>query len=295
MPRKSWIKKEQYKICEYFDRLENKIFKRNELMLLFSDKSKEWSLPSTLSLKGFIERLLDETKLQINQLEFPHRRETRYVWGDVSDFQLAQSLKNGSYITHQSAAYLHGLFEGPPQDIFVNFEQSKRIQKGNLTQEAIDRAFQRPVRVTKNKAAYREITIWLINGMYTDRYGVIEKIGERNEIISVTNVARTLVDIAVRPVYSGGISNVFEAYKRAKGKTTSEELLETLRNMRYIYPYHQVVGFYLEKAGGVEVKNLEALKEIPMNYDFYLAHKMQETAYSKRWRLFYPKDLLKKL
>jgi hypothetical protein len=292
MPRQSWVKRELHNICEYFDSSKKKIFKRNELRLIFTDKREEWSLPPSLPFTGFIEKLLDETELLKVQLDFPHRRETRYLWGDVSDFQLAQSLKDGSYITHQTAAYLHELIDVPPQNLFVNFEQSKRKQRGDLTQEAIDRAFQNPVRVTNNKATYKDNIIWIINGMHTGRYGVIEKIGEKNEKISVTNVARTLVDIAVRPVYAGGVSNVFTAYQSVKDKVTVEELSETLRNMGYIYPYHQVVGFYMENAGGVEEKSLGILEEIPMNYDFYLTHQMRETAYSKKWRLHYPIDLL---
>jgi len=295
MARRSWIKRELPEIINYFDKSKTKIYRTAQIRELFHRKSYEWSLPKSLSMTDFIEKLLDETVLQKVELDFPHRRETRYAWGEVSEFQLAQSLKNGSYITHQSAAYIHGLVDGPPQDLFVNFEQPKRIQKGDITQEAIDRAFKRPVRITKNKAAYRDITIWLINGMHTSRYGVVEEISERNESISVTNVARTLVDMAVRPVYSGGVLNVFAAYKRAKDKTTVEELSKTLRNMGHIYPYHQVVGFYLEKASGVGEESLEILEEIPMNFDFYLTHQMGETAYSKKWRLHYPKELLKTL
>lgn len=294
MVRRSWIKRELPKILDYFEKSKNKIYKTSQIRNLFHMKSDEWSLPISLSLTDFIKKLLDETDLQKVQLDFPHRREIRYVWGDVSDFQLAQSLKNGSYFTHQSAAYLHGLIDGQLQDLFVNFEQPKRTQKGNLTQEAIDRAFQRPVRVTNNKAIYNDKTIWLINGMHTGRYGVTEKTVKKNEKIDVTNVSRTLVDISVRPVYAGGVSMVFSAYRRVKGKVTTEELADTIKSIGYIYPYHQVVGFYLEKAGVVAGKSLDLLKEMPMNYDFYLTRQMRETAYSNKWRLHYPIDLLKK-
>ena len=278
-------------IREHFNLSEKKIYRQNELSLLFTNKREEWSLPPSISLAKFVENLVAETGLQKIIFEFPHRRETRYVWGDVSEFDIILSLKKGSYLSHQTATYLHGLIEGPLENIFVNFEQSRRIQKGDLTQEAIDRAFQRPVRVTRNKCEYNDKTIWQINGMYTDKFGVIEIIGRNGEDIYVTNLARTLVDLAVRPVYGGGVSNVFSAYQKAKGKVTADELAKTLKGMGHIYPYHQVVGFYLEKAGGVEEKSLDKLREMPMSFDFYLAHQMHETAYSKKWRLHYPVEL----
>ena len=263
--------------------------------MILIDKSEEWSLPSSLSFASFIEKLVDESELQKIQLEFPKRRETRYVWGAAPEIELALSLKAGSYISHQSAAYLHRLIDGPLENIFVNFEQSRRIQKGNLTQEGIDRAFQRPVRVTSKKCKYNDKTIWLINGMYTGKFGVMEIISGNGGIIYVTNIARTLVDLAVRPVYAGGVLNVFTAYHRAKGKVIVDEMVETLREMGHIYPYHQVVGFYMDRAGVAEEKSLEKFREMPMNFDFYLAHQMQETSYSKKWRLYYPVELVKDL
>ena len=287
------LKSAQQKIEEYFNKSTKGVYKQSELRKVFLEKRREWSLGSDSSFRTFIDFLLEETQMKKFQLPFPQRRETRYLWGESSEYELALSLRENSYFTHQTAAYLHGLIDDPMNNLYVNFEQSKRLPKGELTQEAIDRAFKNQARVTKNMAEWMGITIWLVNGMYTNRYGVIEIIGKRNEKIYVTNLVRTLIDLAVRPAYAGGVSEVLRAYRRAKGGVTVEELSNTLLEMGYIYPYHQAVGFYLEKSGVFDNQSLEPLRNIPMHFDFYLTNQMGETEYSEEWRLYYPKELLK--
>ena len=55
---------------------------------------------------------------------------------------------------------------------------------------------------------------------------------------------------------------------------------------------HQAIGFYLEKSGVYDEDEIKVLKEIPMDFDFYLEHKMKETEHSETWKLYYPKDFL---
>jgi hypothetical protein len=60
--------------------------------------------------------------------------------------------------------------------------------------------------------------------------------------------------------------------------------------MDYIYPYHQVLGFYLEKAGYKE-SQLKILDNMDIEYDFYLNYKMENPSFSERWKLYYPGHL----
>ena len=142
--------------------------------------------------------------------------------------------------------------------------------------------------MTNNIAIFGDQKIFLLNGKNTGRLGVEEF--QSNGKIAVTNVERTLIDISVRPFYSGGISQVLNAYKLAKEKDVSiNKLTSLLEKISHIYPYHQVIGFYLETAGYKE-SQIELLNRFEIKYNFYLTYNMKETEYSPKWRLFYPKE-----
>src|SRR5205085_7215262 len=111
-----------------------------------------------------------------------------------------------------------------------------------------------------------------------------------SETLQVTNLERTLIDIVVRPTYAGGISRVIEAYRAAKGRISVDRLLAILKQLDYVYPYHQPIGFLMQKTGYPK-RSCAKLQALGLNHDFYLAHGLQRPKYSEDWRLFYPQDL----
>jgi hypothetical protein len=276
-------------ITGYFDGLPQKVFKRSEIDTILSENKEFWRLRSSTTVSQFIEFLIAGTRLRRIRLEFPHRNMIRYSWGEASDYELAASLAQNSYFTHYTAVYLHELTEQVPNAIYLNSEQSRKPpSQDGLTQEGIDNAFKRTVRVSKTTASYRDKRICLLSGMYTGKLGVTGLNDPAGGEIPVTNIERTLIDITVRPVYAGGVFEVLKAFKRAKGTASANKLAAMLKEINFVYPYHQAIGFYLERAGYKETA-VGLFRKFDMKYDFYLVHQMKETDYSKDWRLYFPK------
>lgn len=209
-----------------------------------------------------------------------------HAWRTENEYTIASALKNHSYYTHYTAMFMHGLTLQIPKTLYLNFERVSNFrEKQQLSQEAIDKAFSKAQRKSHVEYNWRNKRITLINGMYTGRTGVIQD-REGDKHFSYTDLERTLIDIAVRPAYSGGVFEVLEAYKNAKSKVDTFLMHTYLEKMDYIYPYHQVIGFYLENAGysKKEYSFFEGEKDLK----FYLTYNIRKPLFSEKWQLYYP-------
>jgi predicted transcriptional regulator of viral defense system len=279
-------------IIKLFDGLNQKIFELSDIREILEENQGDWRLAMNMSCNNFTDYLIKNAKLKKEIFNFSYRSIIRYTWGEVPFYELILALKPKSYFTHYTAMYLHELTEQIPKTIYLNFEQeAKPSSKGDLVQSRIDFAFRHATRLSKNIAKYRGHTIRLLNGLQTGNAGVIESVGYEGEKIRLTDVERTLIDIVVRPEYSGGPFEVLRAYKLAKDKVSINRLTALLKKINYVYPYHQAIGFYLDKTGVYEESQIELLRKFKIKYDFYLMHKMEDSDYSKKWRLYFPKGL----
>jgi hypothetical protein len=157
-------------------------------------------------------------------------------------------------------------------------------------QDAIDNAFRVPQRQSKYVFTVGAINCVVLNGKHSGRLGVSQIVAPTGEFVDVTDPERTLVAIAVRPTYSGGVATVLEVYRSARNHVSVEKLLTTLKTLDYIYPYHRAVGFYLERAG-YSHGDQRLLADLGIHLNFYLEHGLDNPAFDPKWRVFYPRSL----
>ena len=279
-------------IVKALDESPKRVYTKSDLARMLSSNRGFWRLTQGTTVEYFIDFLTKKSKLRSVSLKSAsYSGFVRYRWGEVSSYQVALSVRPRSYLSHGTAVFLHGLTDQIPKTIYVNQEQSpKPLPPGGLTQSSIDRAFSGQQRRSGYVLEYEQGHIVLLSGKNTGNLGVVKVAGPLQEPLDVTSVERTLIDIAVRPIYAGGVFQVLQAYKSARDRVSVNTLTATLKKLNYIYPYHQVIGFYMQRAGYDETRYAR-LKNLGLNFDFYLAYGMKESQFDHEWRLHYPKGL----
>ena len=304
------------KLTEFLNTENQGVYTRAQIAELRRQKADEFQIPPSVSVSHLIKALEETGSLEretISQAaietspqrtrssvaqENPHYKPfVRYLWGEASVYEVALSLRGGSYLSHATAIYFHGLTTQIPRTVYSNKEQSTKPEsKGRLTQEAIDRAFKNYPRVSNYVFNFRGTNIVLLSGKNTDNLEVTDILGPETVSISnrqsfpTTKLERTLIDVTVRPTYGSGVFEVLSAYRGGYGRVSIPTLVATLRKLGYVYPYHQAVGFYLERAG-YSPEQLQRLRNLGLDYDFYLGNRLADLQYDSSWRIHYPRGL----
>lgn len=282
-------------ILSVFERSSQRVFTRTQINKILAENRGFWRLAESTTFANFSEFLKKKGKLQKHEFQFPNRKEIRYSWGNVPLYALLMSLRPRCYFCHYTAIQFHGLTEQDPKNIYINHEQQSGPGSGQLEQGRINAAFKRQPRMTKNFSEYDGLTIYLINGMNTNHLGVDEReVGEGNAkfTMRITDLERTLIDAAVRPFYSGGVWEVIKAFRNAAKDVSTNRLGALLKKLKYVYPYHQAIGFYLDRSGTYSSKVVSAFRDkFDYEFDFYLTYDMKNPRYIERWRLFVPEGL----
>lgn len=277
-------------ITASFDSLGRRVFGRKEIEKMFRDHRRSWYLLSSTTSSDLLEYLETLHMTAINLTGPGHSQErVRYGWRNPTAFDVAQSLQKNAYLSHRSAAFLQGLIDDHEQQAYVNIEQSpKGNSDGELSQQRIDQAFKNKQRQSAMSYTFHQWRITVLNGKHSGRLGVVHAKVPSGGFVDLTGIERTLIDLTVRPAYAGGVEHVLEAYRRARAHVSLTVLLATLKRLDYIYPFHQAIGFYMERVG-FDPKDCEQFRRLGLKFDFYLCHQIRKRAYDRNWRLYYPK------
>jgi len=296
IPDFAWIEQTQKML---FERKQS-VYRRGELLELILNERSTLGIPANLRESKILSALHQRTLLKevdLHPLTEPKNRAgtyktvSRFTWGSPSAHEIALSFRSGSYISHGTAASLHGLLK-EDGSIYVNKEQSTKTAKtSTLSQVGINRAFANRSRESNYRYGYGKHSIVLLNGKNTNKLAVENLHTAEHADIASTTLERTLVDIVVRPAYAGGPQNVLDAFRRARGRLDIAQLFVIWKQLGYTYPYHQALGFYLNRAAYPST-DVDVFRSLPNEYDFYLANQIANKQYDSAWRIHYPRELV---
>ncbi len=275
-------------INSIISRIPYQVLNRIEYEGIISSINDIWGLKS-ISRNNIKKFLLEENLFVQDHIKIDdnHSSEIYYLpQSKIDFFDVASVRSRSSYFSFYSALYINNLTLQIPKQIYLTLERKSLDHNDNsLKQENIDRVFSKPPRITTDKRNYKNFDINFINGQYQNQIGITEF----RDQYTVSDIERTLIDISVRPFYSGGVTQVLEAFVNAKDRMDPKKLIEYYSKLNYTYPYHQVIGFYLEKAGYDEKIYNEFLNFDDLDFNFYLTYNILHKEFSKKWHLYYPK------
>lgn len=277
-------------IVEYFDASRPRAYKLANLRDAIYKQGEALRLPPNTRASDVIAMLEREGLLREARLHSDEYRDlARYLWKDCTPIEIASTVRDAAYMSHGTAVFLHGLTQQLPRTFYVNYEQTpKPAPNGSLTQEAVDRAFKGKQRSSRYTWQFENNRFTVLSGKHTGHYGVEELKGPSGEPLRIAGLERTLVDIVVRPTYAGGLYEVLQAYKSARERQVSvSRLLATLKALDYRYPYHQSIGFLMERAG-FESSQLKRLRDLGLKCKFYLGYDLKKPDFDESWQVYIP-------
>ena len=276
-------------------------FSSEDLKSIFYNNRETWNLPNSMNSDLFIKHILKDIGLIKGDLildEYDKDDDLPFgnqdvVYKSIYHFpkcpitDIALSAHSRAYLSHYSAFSFHNLTEQIPKNIYITIEQSKRPSNISiLTQEGIDKAFHKPQRKSNLILKYNNYTITILKGKYTSELGVLQK-------YRVTNLERTMLDAVVRPAYCGGVSEVLKAFINSSqtNKFSANKLMMYLKKMDFIYPYHQSIGFFMEKSNSFKASQINLFHNLEKSYKFYLSYGMKDINYDDNWKIYYPSGM----
>lgn len=275
-----------------------RVMHTSRIAIVFNQNKHAWRLAKNTKLSDFIAFLIKSSELRSVRFPFPQREVSGYTWGKVPLLETLIELVDRGFYSHYTALRIHGLTEQVPKTIYINQEKPPSSDFGRdedtvYEQEAIDQAFKKQPRSTKNEIELpaEQCRVVMLQSAYHGGLGIVDGIfhegSESGLPVRYTDLERTMIDIVTRPFYAGGVAEVAKAFENAKGKLSVNKMSAMLTKMAFGYPYHQAIGYYLERAG-YKASLVDIFRRKPMVRDFYLTHGLDKTTYCREWRLHIP-------
>lgn len=279
-------------IISAFESLGSSVIRHKALKRFFAAHALDWGLSRYDSFERFLEWCLTKN-LTKQTLAFPTRPVDFYVWGSLRPFDLHNAVSSRAFLSHFTAALIHGLTDEVPKILYISDPQKpKQRRRSPLEQDAILRAMSRPARVTTDRAELDGLVCVRLTPVVPEGLVVAREIESSRSRLRVSTIERVLIEAVLAPGRCGGIESVLQIYRAAATSGVSTNaLMRLLRGHDLLYPYAHAVGWLMEMAG-FGPRALSVVRREMSPLDFFLVRgERASMSYNSTWRIYVPTDL----
>lgn len=277
-------------IIDYFESDPQMAYTTFDIRKIFDRYRYEWRIASSKNYYQFMTFLNDSNILNKDDLKHEYSGSEKIIMrkGIASEFDIGLTIKKDGYLSNYSAMRIHQLTLQLPKTVYVSVDKYEILNESSqkeLKQEAVDKAFSKKQRTSSEvyKSEYNGYRYVFVYKKFKSKGIGVESVNN----YMVTDLERTLIDIAIRPIYSGGVFQIVEAYKTAMKDVDTNKIYKYLEQLDYIYPYHQLIGFLMEKSGFPGEKTEIFLKK-KSHINFYQTYNMSNKKLDEKWGIYYP-------
>jgi len=216
----------------------------------------------------------------------------------LNPYVIAQAMFPKEYFGNLTSIYYHSLTNQVPKAIYICYEKkpAKRKKVNTVNNNELRRSFIKPHRHTKHVYTLNDYAIIVVERRtIISGSGVIESHPPSTLLPNtsrVTCIERALIDAVVSPQYNGGIVSVYTYFRNARDMLNMARLIKIYRQLNFIYPFSQSIGFLLDRAGMPKCASV-IYKNFPPERSFYVDHGAKTTwVYDEKWKLYYPAGLV---
>ncbi|MFQ5685452.1 MAG: hypothetical protein ACE5GV_02210 [Candidatus Scalindua sp.] len=216
----------------------------------------------------------------------------------LNPYVIAQAMFPKEYFGNLTSIYYHSLTNQVPKAIYICYEKksAKRKKVNTVNSNELRRNFIKPHRHTKHVYTLNDYEIIVVERLAKiSGSGVVESHRPGTLLPNtsrVTCIERALIDAVVSPQYNGGIVSVYTYFRNARDMLNMARLIKIYRQLEFVYPYSQSIGFLLDRAGMSKYASV-IYKNFPPEHSFFVDHDAKTTwVYDEKWKLYYPAGLV---
>lgn len=264
--------------------LEKKMYSLRELNEVLTHLKTKKLIAQNISGRSFFNMLQNRLELKTYSISSEKINKVRYtLYSDINVYDFVATFEKQGFFSMSTSLNIQGLSNEKNEFVFFSKELTPKYYNKNneIHQEDIDQAYEKEYRYTSSIATYKNNHVIYLTPKHTGRFEVV-----RYNEYYVSSVHRAFVEMIIHVQYFKSFETVIEIFKPLKNRLDVKRIFKVLEIFDLIYPYHQLIGFSLEKVGFYK-NDLDLFKKQVSDLKFYTQKSKIKYTFDSYWNIYY--------